>query len=563
MEISGRPILFHMGQKNTHELSNVSIHSSFNPSGQDPIVHDDLTGADGWVSNTENIQSFRTVGMAVTVPTFFVGENGRRYYLDRFESTGGGQPGGGWTVFVDRGFAVHDAQQGNVSNEIVAVYIRDQQRPTPTSTPMATNTGGMGQGGVRWAAVPPEKYSGTQGLHSMPGVLMKSPLQFVTSNPPAGQIWRKYYLVGGQRLAMRVRQSGQQDQLHYLLTDHLGSTSVSYDAVTVQVTPQKYMPWGELRGNGNGLPTDYTFTGQKWEEEIELMNFKARFYDPALGRFLSADTIVPGGVQGLDRYAFVFNNPLRYIDPSGHNPACGPDGIYCGWGNRIGPMSRSELYDILVQEGGWALPGPGNINDREGRTTSSKMGVIDNYEKIRRRLFISCGFVCVDPTGKINDTVLMSLIIGGELSKASGANYNEALEALSNEYHAEIVPGNDSNIYCGENCSLDEQLSWLTDVEAWYRGVIYDKMTANPKFWQNYYSDAQSAAAGYCYGPSCNSWMWGDRLENDLTTDQEGVIYWSGFIVSAKAISNYPNMDWWIVYEVIFLDLINRPWINQ
>ncbi|MCC6271069.1 MAG: hypothetical protein IT190_07315 [Microbacteriaceae bacterium] len=39
-----------------------------------------------------------------------------------------------------------------------------------------------------------------------------------------------------------------------------------------------------------------------------------------MGRFTQADSIVPGGVQGLDRYAYVRNNPLRYVDPSGHEP---------------------------------------------------------------------------------------------------------------------------------------------------------------------------------------------------------------------------------------------------
>jgi hypothetical protein len=49
------------------------------------------------------------------------------------------------------------------------------------------------------------------------------------------------------------------------------------------------------------------------------MFYNARMYDPALGRFTSADSIVPAGVQGYDRYAYVSNNPLRYIDPSGHS----------------------------------------------------------------------------------------------------------------------------------------------------------------------------------------------------------------------------------------------------
>jgi len=51
-----------------------------------------------------------------------------------------------------------------------------------------------------------------------------------------------------------------------------------------------------------------------------LYDYGARFYDPALGRFISADTVVPGAgnPQALNRYAYVRNNPLRYTDPTGH-----------------------------------------------------------------------------------------------------------------------------------------------------------------------------------------------------------------------------------------------------
>ena len=46
----------------------------------------------------------------------------------------------------------------------------------------------------------------------------------------------------------------------------------------------------------------------------------ARYYDPTLGRFVSADTIVPepGNPQDFNRYAYVRNNPVRYTDPTGH-----------------------------------------------------------------------------------------------------------------------------------------------------------------------------------------------------------------------------------------------------
>ena len=71
-------------------------------------------------------------------------------------------------------------------------------------------------------------------------------------------------------------------------------------------------------------PTDRRFTGQRWEANLGLYDYRARFYDPTLGRFLQPDPIVPepGNPQALNRYAYVYNNPLRYTDPTGHCPWC-------------------------------------------------------------------------------------------------------------------------------------------------------------------------------------------------------------------------------------------------
>ena len=72
-------------------------------------------------------------------------------------------------------------------------------------------------------------------------------------------------------------------------------------------------------------PTTYRFTGQRLESNLGLYFYGARWYDPAAGRFIQADTIVPEGVQGLDRYAYALNNPVRYTDPSGHD-VCDEEG---------------------------------------------------------------------------------------------------------------------------------------------------------------------------------------------------------------------------------------------
>ena len=80
-----------------------------------------------------------------------------------------------------------------------------------------------------------------------------------------------------------------------------------------------YLPWGGERGNTSITSTDYGYTGQMREGDI--YDYGARWNDPTIGRFMQADTIVPLQVQGtqaFDRYAYVNNNPMKYVDPSGN-----------------------------------------------------------------------------------------------------------------------------------------------------------------------------------------------------------------------------------------------------
>jgi RHS repeat-associated protein len=96
------------------------------------------------------------------------------------------------------------------------------------------------------------------------------------------------------------------------------------------------------------VPTDRLFTGQRFDGTIGLYDYGARFYDPALGRFVQADTIVPNPAnpQDLNRYAYVRNNPLRYVDPSGYM-ALGYDP---GWG--FGGCSVNDLACLAAAGAG-------------------------------------------------------------------------------------------------------------------------------------------------------------------------------------------------------------------
>jgi RHS repeat-associated protein len=126
---------------------------------------------------------------------------------------------------------------------------------------------------------------------------------------------------GASRVAVRKYTVPQNGALTYLLGDHLGSTFLAVDSVTGETIETRYKPWGEVRYTtaAKTLPTRYTFTGQFSHVSDEatdlgsagfgLLFYNARWVDPALGRFIQADSIVPGGVQGYDRYAYVNNSP--------------------------------------------------------------------------------------------------------------------------------------------------------------------------------------------------------------------------------------------------------------
>jgi RHS repeat-associated protein len=137
----------------------------------------------------------------------------------------------------------------------------------------------------------------------------------------------KYYYHGSQRLAMRRSGYTSGNGLFFLLTDHLGSTSVQTTSGGSLSASVKYLPWGGERDSSGTMRTTFRFTGQRSEEAgIGLYYYGARWYDSSLGRWAQPDSIVPQTVQGIqawDRFAYVKNNPVRYTDPSGHSVDCG------------------------------------------------------------------------------------------------------------------------------------------------------------------------------------------------------------------------------------------------
>jgi len=141
--------------------------------------------------------------------------------------------------------------------------------------------------------------------------------KYFEKNITTGESTSSYYL-GGKLIAQRKGISPN-FELNYVLQDHLGSTVATAQTNGTLTSTIKYFPWGATRSTTGTLPTDKKFTGQRLDS-TGLYYYNARYYDPAIGRFISPDTIVPdpANPQSLNRYAYCLNNPLKFVDPTGH-----------------------------------------------------------------------------------------------------------------------------------------------------------------------------------------------------------------------------------------------------
>jgi RHS repeat-associated protein len=132
------------------------------------------------------------------------------------------------------------------------------------------------------------------------------------------------HIFAGSNKVCSISSNGPAVTTNYFHSDHLGSSSVVTNADGIQVSRYEYSPYGsltvnELADGQTSQPTNYYFTGKELDS-TGLYFYGARYYDPVIGRFITADTIVqaPFDPQSLNRYAYCRNNPLKYVDPSGH-----------------------------------------------------------------------------------------------------------------------------------------------------------------------------------------------------------------------------------------------------
>jgi RHS repeat-associated protein len=162
---------------------------------------------------------------------------------------------------------------------------------------------------------------------------------FYEYNGNTGQINRLYEY--GDDLTNEVDLSTQTP--NYFVYDGLGTTRALTTPTAAIQESYNYTPLGEANAFDPGSSlTNHLFTGEAYDSDLELYYFRARMYDPAIGRFTSYDPVDDFNNK-LHKYAYCGNDPVNSIDPTGSLTMAEVGGVVQ---TIIGTLGRAAIWGL-------------------------------------------------------------------------------------------------------------------------------------------------------------------------------------------------------------------------
>lgn len=150
----------------------------------------------------------------------------------------------------------------------------------------------------------------------------------------------------------------------YYQQDGLASVTSLSNGSGALANTYTFDSYGKLNASTGTITNPFQYTGRESDQETGLYYYRARYYDPGVGRFISEDPIVFVG-SGTNFYAYVFNSPTVLFDPSGfvgiEKPTTSQLGSLAALfpgayvdptnGNVVVPMPCADVQKILEQNG--------------------------------------------------------------------------------------------------------------------------------------------------------------------------------------------------------------------
>lgn len=210
-----------------------------------------------------------------------------------------------------------------------------------------------------------------------------------------------------------LRSSEVSRGMTYFVKDQLGSLRATLNERGDVIERYDYDAWGKRRqaNQGDHFSVRQGFTGHEHLDNLELVHMGGRVYSPSLARFVSPDPFIQyvGYSQSHNRYSYVLNNPLRYVDPTGYWSLGGAIGdFFGGVGNAIGGVLDAVVGKPLRWVGE-QLQKAGNWLQQNWKTVA-----------------VIAATVALGPAGGYMSAFLIGAAIGG----ASAALYGGSMEDI-------------------------------------------------------------------------------------------------------------------------------------
>gem|GEM_PF-2254259 len=186
----------------------------------------------------------------------------------------------------------------------------------------------------------------------------------------------KHVFAGNQRIASTVSMKNNcgtmtEQNTMYFHPDHLGSSSYVTDKKGNFFEMIEYLPYGETLYDEAATvdKTEFRFTGHLKDDETGFYYCHARYYDPKIGKFISADDRFDDlySSAGLNIFSYCHNNPINMVDPDGH---IAREESYAQW--RCYPDDQSEAKyfkaKVLDRGGKWDDKGVNVVGVRDSST---------------------------------------------------------------------------------------------------------------------------------------------------------------------------------------------------
>lgn len=242
-----------------------------------------------------------------------------------------------------------------------------------------------------------------------------------------GDIQHKHFIYAdGKLIALNTQTTDAQHELknkqvRYLHYDSLDSVDLITDGYGLVVERRSYSTWGQQRavvwqtGSAEEVIqeaiTNRGYTGHEEIPEVNLIHMNGRVYDPELARFTSADPVIqdPYAVSSFNRYAYVWNNPLKYTDPTGfeaESDVKGDDDGETSTDNRTTDSTENGASDDASDP------------KEEGEKQVSPEDKTEPKDKLNGALVVSLMIAAGYPEDKINNVAISLNVSQEEVSDA-------------------------------------------------------------------------------------------------------------------------------------------------